>query len=103
MVADGGFPFSLLGNAEEDKVLFPVPGQSYPSETVEMLTRVSRFGPVFSRLLSHSPARFVTQSKTTGAAGSTAVTELHPPADKAGHGEVSQYVKVSSSHICFSP
>ncbi|GLD45505.1 NADH dehydrogenase [ubiquinone] [Lates japonicus] len=63
-----------------------------------MLTRVSCFGPVFSRLLSHSPARFVTQSKTTGAAGSTVVTELHPPADKAGHGEVSQYVKNPDFH-----
>uniref|UniRef100_UPI001ED82DC8 NADH dehydrogenase [ubiquinone] 1 beta subcomplex subunit 11, mitochondrial n=1 Tax=Scatophagus argus TaxID=75038 RepID=UPI001ED82DC8 len=60
-----------------------------------MLSRLLRFGPVFSR--SNAPARFVSQSKPTGA-GSTAVTEVHPAAGKAGHGEVSQYVKNPDYH-----
>lgn len=60
-----------------------------------MLTRLSRLGPVVPRLLSNPPARFVSQSKPTEAAGSTAVTELHPAGTHSGHSEVSQYVKVS--------
>ncbi|XP_023267315.1 NADH dehydrogenase [ubiquinone] 1 beta subcomplex subunit 11, mitochondrial [Seriola lalandi dorsalis] len=63
-----------------------------------MLTRLSRLGPALPRLLSHPPARFVSQSKPTGAAGSTAVTELHPAAGSAGHGEVSEYVKNPDYH-----
>lgn len=62
-----------------------------------MLTRLSRLGPVVPRLLSNPPARFVSQSKPSGATGSTAVTELHPAGTHSGHSEVSQYVKVSSS------
>ncbi|KAF1390960.1 hypothetical protein PFLUV_G00063520 [Perca fluviatilis] len=64
----------------------------------EMLTRVSRFGPALPRLLSKPPARFVSQSKPTSAAGSAAVTELHPAAEQAGHGEVSHYVKNPDYH-----
>ncbi|XP_078110288.1 NADH dehydrogenase [ubiquinone] 1 beta subcomplex subunit 11, mitochondrial [Sander vitreus] len=63
-----------------------------------MLTRVLRFGPALPRLLSKPPARFVSQSKSTGAAGSAAVTELHPAAEQAGHGEVSHYVKNPDYH-----
>ncbi|XP_029362638.1 NADH dehydrogenase [ubiquinone] 1 beta subcomplex subunit 11, mitochondrial [Echeneis naucrates] len=63
-----------------------------------MFTRLSRFRSAFPRLYSRQPVRFVSQSKPTGAAGSTAVTELHPAADKAGHGEVSQYVKNPDYH-----
>ncbi|XP_049437765.1 NADH dehydrogenase [ubiquinone] 1 beta subcomplex subunit 11, mitochondrial [Epinephelus fuscoguttatus] len=63
-----------------------------------MLTRLSRFGPTVPRLLSCPPTRFVSQSKPTGAAGSTAVTELHPAAEQAGHGEVSPYVKNPDYH-----
>ncbi|XP_040919594.1 NADH dehydrogenase [ubiquinone] 1 beta subcomplex subunit 11, mitochondrial [Toxotes jaculatrix] len=63
-----------------------------------MLTRLSRFGPVLPRLLARPPARFVSHSKPSSAAGSTAVTELHPAADKAGHGEVSEYVKNPDYH-----
>ncbi|XP_026187974.1 NADH dehydrogenase [ubiquinone] 1 beta subcomplex subunit 11, mitochondrial [Mastacembelus armatus] len=63
-----------------------------------MLTRLSRFGTALPRLLSKPPARFVSQSKPSGAAGSTAVTELHPAAEQAGHGEVSPYVKNPDYH-----
>ncbi|KAM8755459.1 NADH dehydrogenase [ubiquinone] 1 beta subcomplex subunit 11, mitochondrial [Acanthopagrus latus] len=63
-----------------------------------MLTRLSRFGPALPRLLSQPPSRFVSQSKPTGSAGSAAVTELHPAAENAGHGEVSQYVKNPDYH-----
>ncbi|KAF3696431.1 NADH dehydrogenase [ubiquinone] 1 beta subcomplex subunit 11, mitochondrial Complex I-ESSS [Channa argus] len=63
-----------------------------------MLTRLSRFGPVLPRLLCNPPARFVSQSKATGAAGSAAVTELHPAAETAGHAEVSPYVKNPDYH-----
>ncbi|XP_038577575.1 NADH dehydrogenase [ubiquinone] 1 beta subcomplex subunit 11, mitochondrial [Micropterus salmoides] len=63
-----------------------------------MLTRLSRFGLAFPRLLANPPARFVSQSKPSGAAGSAAVTELHPAAAPAGHGEVSQYVKNPDYH-----
>lgn len=67
------------------------------SRSRKMLTRLSRFGITFPRLLSCQPARFVSQSKPTGAAGSAAVTELQPTAANDGHGEVSHYVKVSFS------
>ncbi|XP_035512203.1 NADH dehydrogenase [ubiquinone] 1 beta subcomplex subunit 11, mitochondrial [Morone saxatilis] len=63
-----------------------------------MLTRLSRFGPAFHHLLSNPPARFVSQSKPSSGAGSTAVTELHPAGETAGHGEVSQYVKNPDYH-----
>ncbi|KAG8002381.1 NADH dehydrogenase [ubiquinone] 1 beta subcomplex subunit 11 [Nibea albiflora] len=63
-----------------------------------MLSRLPRFVGTFPRLLSNPPARFVSQSKPTGAVGSTAVTELHPAAEKTGHGEVSQYVKNPDYH-----
>ncbi|XP_070696022.1 NADH dehydrogenase [ubiquinone] 1 beta subcomplex subunit 11, mitochondrial [Pempheris klunzingeri] len=63
-----------------------------------MLTRVSRLGPSLLRLPSNPPARFVSQSKPTGAVGSPAVTELHPAVEKAGHGEVSHYVKNPDFH-----
>ncbi|XP_026224691.1 NADH dehydrogenase [ubiquinone] 1 beta subcomplex subunit 11, mitochondrial [Anabas testudineus] len=63
-----------------------------------MLTRLSRLGPVLPRLLSNPSARFVSQSKPSGAAGSAAVTELHPAAEKAGHGEVNEYVKNPDYH-----
>ncbi|KAM7412358.1 hypothetical protein PAMA_022036 [Pampus argenteus] len=62
-----------------------------------MLTRLSRYGPAVPRLLSSVSARFVSQSKPAGVAGSPAVTELHPAA-AAGHGEVSQYVKNPDYH-----
>ncbi|XP_044068757.1 NADH dehydrogenase [ubiquinone] 1 beta subcomplex subunit 11, mitochondrial [Siniperca chuatsi] len=63
-----------------------------------MLTRLSRLGPALPRFLARPPARFVSQSKPSGAAGATAVTELHPAAVTAGHGEVSQYVKNPDYH-----
>ncbi|XP_034447412.1 NADH dehydrogenase [ubiquinone] 1 beta subcomplex subunit 11, mitochondrial [Hippoglossus hippoglossus] len=63
-----------------------------------MLTRLSRLGPALPRLLARPPARFVSQSKPSGAAGSPAVTELHPTVDQGGHGEVSQYVKNPDYH-----
>ncbi|XP_010751022.1 NADH dehydrogenase [ubiquinone] 1 beta subcomplex subunit 11, mitochondrial [Larimichthys crocea] len=63
-----------------------------------MLSRLPRFGRTFPRLLSNPPARFVSQSKPTGVAGSTAVTELHPGAEQTGHGEVSRYVKNPDYH-----
>ncbi|XP_029995502.1 NADH dehydrogenase [ubiquinone] 1 beta subcomplex subunit 11, mitochondrial isoform X2 [Sphaeramia orbicularis] len=63
-----------------------------------MLTRLSRLRPSLSRLLYNAPARFVSQSKSTGAAGSPTVTEVHPAAAHAGHGEVSQYVKNPDFH-----
>lgn len=62
-----------------------------------MLTRVTRFGPCLSRLYNYTPARVVSQSKPSSAAGSAAVTELHSPAADSDHGEVSPYVKVSPS------
>ncbi|AWP09174.1 putative NADH dehydrogenase [Scophthalmus maximus] len=63
-----------------------------------MLTRLSRFGLALPRALPGPPARFVSQSKPTGAAGSPAVTELHPAASTGGHGEVSPYVKNPEYH-----
>ncbi|XP_074499161.1 NADH dehydrogenase [ubiquinone] 1 beta subcomplex subunit 11, mitochondrial [Sebastes fasciatus] len=63
-----------------------------------MLTRLSRFGPALPRLLSKPPARFVSQSKPSGAAGAPAVTELHGALEPAGHGEVSPYVKNPDYH-----
>ncbi|XP_075902043.1 NADH dehydrogenase [ubiquinone] 1 beta subcomplex subunit 11, mitochondrial [Nelusetta ayraudi] len=63
-----------------------------------MLTRLARLGPTVPRLLSNSSVRFVSQSKPTGAAGSTAVTELHPAESPGGHSEVSQYVKNPEYH-----
>lgn len=62
-----------------------------------MLTRLARLGPTVPRVFSSPSVRFVSQSKPTGAAGSTAVTELHPAEAAGGHSEVSQYVKVSCS------
>lgn len=89
------------GRRRVKNLQFPVPGQQSPSQTGEMLTRLSRFGPAFPRLLANPPARFVSQSKPSGAAGSAAVTELHPAAAPAGHGEVSQYVKVSPQYCVY--
>uniref|UniRef100_UPI0037E80166 NADH dehydrogenase [ubiquinone] 1 beta subcomplex subunit 11, mitochondrial n=1 Tax=Semicossyphus pulcher TaxID=241346 RepID=UPI0037E80166 len=63
-----------------------------------MLTRLLRFGPALPRLISNQPARFVSQSKPSGAAGSAAVTELHPSVDQSGHGEVDPYVKNPDYH-----
>lgn len=61
-----------------------------------MLTRLSRFGSVYPRLFIN-PSRFVSQSKPSGATVSPTVTELHPAAKTAEHGEVNEYVKVSFS------
>ncbi|XP_054638353.1 NADH dehydrogenase [ubiquinone] 1 beta subcomplex subunit 11, mitochondrial [Dunckerocampus dactyliophorus] len=63
-----------------------------------MLTRLVRFGPVLSRLRSHVPVRCVSQSKPSGAVGSSAVTELQQAAPSGSHGEVSQYVKNPDYH-----
>ncbi|XP_062248796.1 NADH dehydrogenase [ubiquinone] 1 beta subcomplex subunit 11, mitochondrial [Platichthys flesus] len=63
-----------------------------------MLTRLSRLGLALPRLLARPPARFVSQSKPSGAAGSPAMMELHPTVDQGGHGEVSQYVKNPDYH-----
>ncbi|XP_024119666.1 NADH dehydrogenase [ubiquinone] 1 beta subcomplex subunit 11, mitochondrial [Oryzias melastigma] len=63
-----------------------------------MLSRLSRFGLSLPRLGSVPPARFVSQSKQSSAAGSSAVTELHPRGDTSDHGEVSQYVKNPEYH-----
>ncbi|KAM6924683.1 NADH dehydrogenase [ubiquinone] 1 beta subcomplex subunit 11, mitochondrial [Xenentodon cancila] len=63
-----------------------------------MLSRLSRFGLVLPRSLYLPPARFVSQSKPTGAAGSAAVTELQHGAGESDHGEVSPYVKNPDYH-----
>ncbi|XP_061591577.1 NADH dehydrogenase [ubiquinone] 1 beta subcomplex subunit 11, mitochondrial [Cololabis saira] len=63
-----------------------------------MLSRLSRLGLVLPRSLSVPPARFVSQSKPSGAAGSAAVTELPPQAAAAEHGEVSPFVKNPDYH-----
>ncbi|XP_034552023.1 NADH dehydrogenase [ubiquinone] 1 beta subcomplex subunit 11, mitochondrial [Notolabrus celidotus] len=63
-----------------------------------MLTRLLRFGPAVPRLISNHPARFVSQSKPSGAAGTAAVTELHPAVDQGGHGEADPYVKNPDYH-----
>uniref|UniRef100_A0A8C6UY94 NADH dehydrogenase [ubiquinone] 1 beta subcomplex subunit 11, mitochondrial n=1 Tax=Neogobius melanostomus TaxID=47308 RepID=A0A8C6UY94_9GOBI len=62
-----------------------------------MLTRLSRFGPAFPRLLRQTQARCVSQSKPSGA-GSAAVTDLHAPSAASAHGEVSPYVKNPDYH-----
>ncbi|XP_047429578.1 NADH dehydrogenase [ubiquinone] 1 beta subcomplex subunit 11, mitochondrial [Mugil cephalus] len=62
-----------------------------------MLTRLLRCRPGLSRVLSTPAARFVSQSKPSGAAGSTAVTGLQHE-DKSDHGEVSPYVKNPDYH-----
>lgn len=74
----------------------PFPGQQSPSPDDRMLSRLSKFGLSLPRLGSVPPARFVSQSKQNSSAGSSAVTELHNREEKSEHGEVSQYVKVSS-------
>ncbi|KAK5928672.1 hypothetical protein CgunFtcFv8_013720 [Champsocephalus gunnari] len=63
-----------------------------------MLTRLPRLGVSLPRLLCNPPARFVSQSKPSGSAGAASVTELHPPEEKSGHGEVSPYVKNPDYH-----
>ncbi|KAM6981958.1 NADH dehydrogenase [ubiquinone] 1 beta subcomplex subunit 11, mitochondrial [Tautogolabrus adspersus] len=63
-----------------------------------MLTRLVRIGPALPRLLFNQQARFVSQSKPSGAAGSAAVTQLHPAVDQGGHGEVDPYVKNPDFH-----
>ncbi|KAM8829524.1 NADH dehydrogenase [ubiquinone] 1 beta subcomplex subunit 11, mitochondrial [Synchiropus picturatus] len=63
-----------------------------------MLTRLSRLGPALPRLLCNAPARFVSQSKSSGAAGASAVTQVHKGLEPHGHGEVSQYVKNPEYH-----
>ncbi|CAM9303868.1 unnamed protein product [Lampetra planeri] len=63
-----------------------------------MLTRLTRLGSVVPQVLPKAPTRFVSQSKAAGAAGSSAVTELHPAAPSSGHGEVSEYVKNPDYH-----
>ncbi|XP_071379630.1 NADH dehydrogenase [ubiquinone] 1 beta subcomplex subunit 11, mitochondrial [Centroberyx affinis] len=63
-----------------------------------MLTRLARLGAALPRFRLHQAARFVSQSKSTGAAGTAAVTELQPAAAAHGHGEVSQYVKNPDFH-----
>ncbi|KAM9785915.1 NADH dehydrogenase [ubiquinone] 1 beta subcomplex subunit 11, mitochondrial [Neosynchiropus ocellatus] len=63
-----------------------------------MLTRLSRLGPVLPRLLCNAPARFVSQSKSSGATGAGAVTQVHKGLDPHGHGEVSEYVKNPEYH-----
>ncbi|XP_008292634.1 NADH dehydrogenase [ubiquinone] 1 beta subcomplex subunit 11, mitochondrial [Stegastes partitus] len=63
-----------------------------------MLTRVSRFGPAFARILSQPPARFVSQSKPSSSAGSAAVTEVHAPAFRSDDEEVSQFDKNPDYH-----
>lgn len=70
-------------------------GAMLASQTGKMLTRLTRLGSVVPQVLSKAPTRFVSQSKAAGAAGSSVVTELHPAAPSSGHGEVSEYVKVS--------
>ncbi|XP_037540999.1 NADH dehydrogenase [ubiquinone] 1 beta subcomplex subunit 11, mitochondrial [Nematolebias whitei] len=54
-----------------------------------MLSRLSRFGLALPRSLSVPPARFVSQNKPSGAAGSA----LHAPPQTSEHGEVSSFVK----------
>ncbi|XP_077371332.1 NADH dehydrogenase [ubiquinone] 1 beta subcomplex subunit 11, mitochondrial [Festucalex cinctus] len=63
-----------------------------------MLGRLSRIGPVFSRLSSRVPVRCVSQSNPSGAAGAAAVTELQQAAPSESHGEVSNFVKNPDFH-----
>uniref|UniRef100_A0A3Q3K308 NADH dehydrogenase [ubiquinone] 1 beta subcomplex subunit 11, mitochondrial n=1 Tax=Monopterus albus TaxID=43700 RepID=A0A3Q3K308_MONAL len=63
-----------------------------------MLIRLSRFGLALPRLLSNPQTRFVSQSKPSGATVSPALTELHPVSEKAGHEEVSPFVKNPDYH-----
>lgn len=65
----------------------------------EMLSRVTRLRATFSKLLVYPPSRFVSNTQSSGAAASTVVPELHRAAKPAEHGEVSQYVKVSSFYL----
>lgn len=73
------------------------------AQTDKMFTRLSRLGTAFPRFYFNQGPRFVSQTKPSGDATSTAVTELHSAGvEMAGHGEVSQYVKVSSLGLCYS-
>ncbi|XP_013880198.1 NADH dehydrogenase [ubiquinone] 1 beta subcomplex subunit 11, mitochondrial [Austrofundulus limnaeus] len=58
-----------------------------------MLSRLSRFGLALPRFFAVPPARFVSQSKPSGSAGSTAVTELYGPRQAPDHEEVNPYLK----------
>lgn len=64
-----------------------------------MLSRVTRLRPNISKLLFYPPSRLVSNTKTSGAAASTVVPDLHHAAKPVEHGEVSQYVKVSSCQL----
>ncbi|XP_017294284.1 NADH dehydrogenase [ubiquinone] 1 beta subcomplex subunit 11, mitochondrial [Kryptolebias marmoratus] len=63
-----------------------------------MLSRLSRFGLALPRSLSVPPARFVSQSKPSGGAGSAAVTEVHRPHESTEHGEVNPFAKNPDYH-----
>ncbi|XP_056130046.1 NADH dehydrogenase [ubiquinone] 1 beta subcomplex subunit 11, mitochondrial [Lampris incognitus] len=67
-----------------------------------MLGRLTRLGPILPRFTS-SPAfglRLVSQSRSSGAVGSAAVSDLQPAdvKDSHGHAEVSPYVKNPDYH-----
>ncbi|XP_061665276.1 NADH dehydrogenase [ubiquinone] 1 beta subcomplex subunit 11, mitochondrial [Syngnathoides biaculeatus] len=63
-----------------------------------MLTRLARLGPVLTPLSTRMPIRCVSQSKQSGAAGATAVTEMPQAAPSGSHGEVSRFVKNPDYH-----
>ncbi|XP_077452150.1 NADH dehydrogenase [ubiquinone] 1 beta subcomplex subunit 11, mitochondrial [Stigmatopora argus] len=63
-----------------------------------MLTPLARLSPVLPRLRSLVPVRCVSQSKPSGSAGSTAVTDLQQAAQSGSHGEVCPFVKNPDYH-----
>ncbi|KAM9828594.1 NADH dehydrogenase [ubiquinone] 1 beta subcomplex subunit 11, mitochondrial [Syngnathus typhle] len=69
-----------------------------PTNKAKMLGPLSRLGTAFPRLSSRVPVRCVSQSKPSGAAGATAVTELQQAAPSGSHGEVSPFVKNPDYH-----
>ncbi|XP_003962936.1 NADH dehydrogenase [ubiquinone] 1 beta subcomplex subunit 11, mitochondrial [Takifugu rubripes] len=63
-----------------------------------MLSRVTQLRPSLSKLLFYPPSRFVSNTKSSGAAASSVVPELHHAAKPVEHGEVSPYVKNPDYH-----
>ncbi|XP_057679227.1 NADH dehydrogenase [ubiquinone] 1 beta subcomplex subunit 11, mitochondrial [Corythoichthys intestinalis] len=63
-----------------------------------MLTPLARLAPVLPRFSSRLLVRCVSQSKPSGAAGATAVTDLQQAAPSGSHEEVSRFVKNPDYH-----
>lgn len=78
-------------------------GLSPPDRQDKMLSRVTRLAPLLPRVLANNNngggLRFVSQSQPSPSTGSATLSELQPAAvteHSDGHGEVNEYVKVSS-------